>query len=54
MTQVETHEERIDLPEQASWLDTLEAELFTWQGLPHEKADRIDTLSYAMQGCLFR
>lgn len=38
--------ERANLPEQAS-LDTLEAELFAWQGLPNEQADQIDTLSYA-------
>ncbi len=45
--QVEAHEGRIYLPEQAPWLDTLEAELFAWQGLPNEQADQIDTLSYA-------
>lgn len=45
---LEAHEGRIYLPEQACWLDALEAELFAWQGLlPHEQVDQIDTLSYA-------
>lgn len=44
---VEAEQGRIWLPESEPWLDSLEAELFTWQGLEGEQADQIDTLSYA-------
>lgn len=38
---------KVYMPQQAGWLDSTEAELFTWTGHPHEASDRIDTASYA-------
>ena len=40
---------KVFLPLDANWLETCEAELFTWTGHPHEQADQIDTLAYAGQ-----
>ena len=38
---------RIWLPEEAPWLETCEAELFTWTGHPQEQDDIVDTLADA-------
>lgn len=45
--QIEAKEGRLYLPESASWLEDLKAELFVWTGLKGQVADQIDTLSYA-------
>jgi predicted phage terminase large subunit-like protein len=45
---VRMKEGKVWLPEEASWLETCEDELFTWTGHPHaESDDIIDTLSDA-------
>ena len=38
---------KIRFPQTAIWLDTLETELLSWTGHPHEPADQIDTLAHA-------
>jgi predicted phage terminase large subunit-like protein len=38
---------KIWLPEQATWLEKCESEVFTWTGHPMELDDQIDTLAYA-------
>ena len=46
-----THEAaagRVYLPKHAPWLDSLESELFAWQGTSDEVCDQIDTLAYAV------
>ena len=52
----EAKEGRVFLPTYAPWKDSLEAELFAWQGTSEEVCDQIDTLAYAamlkISGCL--
>ena len=45
----EAKEGRILIPTYAPWLDSWEAEIFSWQGIKGEVWDQGDTMSYAVE-----